>query len=297
MVAKLTAAVGPEGKVPSELLSRLVEEEGLSLPQILCASVGIAKTFARAPISGYSVGAVALAEATGAGVGDLYLGANLEVAGTSPVFTLHAEQAAVNQAWLDGACGLAAVATSSPPCGYCRQFLWELGADLRIVVCGGDGPLQPAALAKLMPDAFSPEALGRTGHLLRPPAAGDRAPPPAPDGDPLLALALDAMALSYAPYTGGQSGCAIELADGTRWAGRYAENAAYNPALLPLTGALSAMRFGAGDRGGDPRIRRVVLAERTARTSQLATVSALLDQVAPGVEIERHVIDAGPEPG
>ncbi|SVK54744.1 Cytidine deaminase [Acinetobacter baumannii] len=51
---------------------------------------------------------------------------------------------------------------------------------------------------------------------------------------------------------------ALETADGNIYAGRYAENAAFNPSLPPLQAALILLNLSGGDC---QNIRRAVLAE------------------------------------
>ena len=46
---------------------------------------------------------------------------------------------------------------------------------------------------------------------------------------------------SYAPYSGNFAGCVIETTEGKMYAGRYAENAAFNPSVSPLQAAFIQM--------------------------------------------------------
>ena len=62
----------------------------------------VAKQYAVVPVSGYQVGAVAAGMPTDTGWCSLYLGANFELRGAAMGFTIHAEQAATNNAWLSG---------------------------------------------------------------------------------------------------------------------------------------------------------------------------------------------------
>ncbi len=52
---------------------------------------------------------------------------------------------------------------------------------------------------------------------------------------------------------------ALELKDGTIFSGSYAENAAFNPTLPPLQGALNLLSLNGYDY---PAIQRAILAEK-----------------------------------
>ena len=125
----------------------------------------IAAGQAYAPYSRFQVGA-ALLFADGAVV----TGANVENA--SYGLSLCAETVAVSKALSEGRCGgLVAVAVTSPqadtisPCGRCRQVLNELaaldGGD-PLVIGAGNAGVQQWRLSHLLPDAFGPDALGKT---------------------------------------------------------------------------------------------------------------------------------------
>ncbi len=129
--------------------------------EALVAEAWAASTRAYAPYSGFAVGA---AVATDAGV---FGGANVENA-SYPV-GLCAERAAMAAAATAGARRLRAVAVATPtreltpPCGMCRQFLWEfaVGADPVVVLVGEGGARRSWHLSELLPEAFGPSSLGR----------------------------------------------------------------------------------------------------------------------------------------
>lgn len=117
---------------------------------------------AYAPYSGFSVGA---AIATEAGV---FAGANVENA-SYPV-GLCAERAAAAAAASAGARRFDAVAVvadaeePTPPCGMCRQFLFEFGGpDLTVVLEGRGGARREWRLGDLLPEAFGPSNLAPEG--------------------------------------------------------------------------------------------------------------------------------------
>jgi cytidine deaminase len=98
--------------------------------------------------------------------GNVYGGANVEIVNFT--LTKHAEEAAALAAIADGALQLgdkwlAAIYTQgAPPCGSCRQFLWEWA--LPGAVCffeGGKGRtgLQQLPLSTLLLEPFDPSEL------------------------------------------------------------------------------------------------------------------------------------------
>jgi len=209
----------------------------LTVEQFALALVPLAERYAVAPVSGFQVGAVAVGSS-----GALYFGANLEIAGQPLGHTVHAEQAAIANAWTEGESGVRALAISSPPCGHCRQFLHELATAARLGILLPNRPSTTTTtkLADLLPDAFGPRDLGIEGGLMRPENHGLKVAQLL-DGTAVAALA--AANASYSPYTSSFAGLALRTSDGTVCTGRYAENAAYNPSLSPLGAALSQLVF------------------------------------------------------
>lgn len=252
----------------------------LAMPRLL----PLAACFAVAPISRFLVGAIA------AGPGrhpSFYFGANLEIAGGALGFSVHAEQAAINSAWIHGEGLVARLAVTAAPCGHCRQFMTELHAadSLRILLPGA----RPAwSLRELLPDAFGPADLKVTDRLLLP-AKSRRLRLASKDA--LVQLAREAATRSHVPYSRVPAGCALELADGTCVAGSTAENAAYNPTLPAIASALSTavLQGGPGALAG---IRRAVLVEVAAGASQSALTEAIVSTCAPGATIEYLVAAA-----
>jgi cytidine deaminase len=263
--AELREAVAgaSRGVIPADRAAALEEAVGADPLPLL---VPFARDYALPPISGFAVGAVARG-----GSGSLYFGANLESVGAALSFSVHAEQAATTNAWLNGEEGLAAIAVSAAPCGYCRQFLNELAtASTLVVIIDGH---EPRLLGDLLPEAFGPLDLGVTAGLMTPQDHGLRTE----SRDPLVQTALAAANASYAPYSGGFAGVALETAGGGVYAGRYAENTAFNPSMSPLESAL-AMRALGGDV--DDALTRAVLVEASSAASQRGATAALLAVVS-----------------
>jgi cytidine deaminase len=105
-----------------------------------------AQSFARPALTNLRVGAVVRGVS-----GALYVGANIEFAGANLGQTVHAEQAALSNAFMRGETGIEAVAVSAPPCGHCRQFLYEFAQDRDMEILL---PEQPAITTGDFADAF-----------------------------------------------------------------------------------------------------------------------------------------------
>jgi len=248
----------------------------------------MARLYSLNAISGFQVGAVAktwMSDKTG-GIA-LFLGANIEFPAQALTQTIHAEQAAVINAWLQGAGQIDTIAVTAAPCGYCRQFLYELeGSHMLTVVLQqpDNGEVTKYNLSDLLPQAFGPRQLGsKTGFM----ASGDQQPDLSlqlSSEDPLVLKALAAAGSAYAPYSHNLAGCAIEAGNDKIYAGRYAENAAFNPSLSPLHTAIIRMNMDNVEPGN--KITRVVLAEKPTSISQRAVCELLLRSVAPEVILE-----------
>ena len=114
---------------------------------------------AYAPYSGFHVAAVVMNED-----GELRPGVNIENA--SYPLSVCAERNAVGAMVLAGQRRVLAVAvatdgeTATPPCGGCRQVLWEFGdADTPVIAEGAGGVRSRWRLGDLLPDAFGPDDL------------------------------------------------------------------------------------------------------------------------------------------
>ena len=232
-----------------------------------------ARAFARPPISNFRVGAVARGTS-----GSLYVGANIEIAANALNQTVHAEQAAIANAFANRERGIAAIAVTAAPCGHCRQFLNEIVDASAIRILMGE---QVRTLGELLPDAFGPKDLGIAGAMF----SGAPAALNLVSDDALARLALDAASRAYAPYTKALSGCAIETKSGRTFAGSYLENVAFNPSLSPLQSALVNLVL-AGEEW--TTITRVALVEiEGAAITQLPATEAAVRILAAGARIER----------
>ena len=112
-----------------------------------------ARERALAPFSKFRVGA-ALEDDTG----EVYTGCNIENATYG--LTMCAERVAVFKAVSEGARRFRRIAvaadteTLTPPCGACRQILWEFCGDIEILLCNPRGKSESLRLKDLLPRAF-----------------------------------------------------------------------------------------------------------------------------------------------
>ena len=248
----------------------------------------MAKLYCATAISDFQVGAVAKAGMTeNAGDVALFLGANIEFPAQALTQTIHAEQSAIINAWLQGAKRIDGIAVTAAPCGYCRQFLYELEGSQNLKIILHDqigGETTQHSLSDLLPAAFGPHELGSTAGLMGSPAQPADLNLKSRSDDPFVLEAKEAAQYSYAPYTQNFAGCAIKTVDGKKYAGRYAENAAFNPSLTALHTAI--IRIAMDQPGSETIIRRAVLVERPTSISQRAACELLLQTVAPNVWLE-----------
>ena len=106
-----------------------------------------------APYSGFKVGAALLAAD-----GKVFTGCNIE--NSTYGLTVCAERVAVFKALSEGANSFTkiAIVTASPkltpPCGSCRQILWEFCGDIEILMANQQGQHRRTHLSKLFPEPF-----------------------------------------------------------------------------------------------------------------------------------------------
>jgi cytidine deaminase len=114
-----------------------------------------------APFSGFLVGAAVKTDS-----GKIYTGCNVESA--SYGLTVCAERVAIWKALSEGErhfTELVVVAdteTLTPPCGTCRQIIWEFARNATIVFANLDGKSEVFHMAELLPRAFDARFLQGT---------------------------------------------------------------------------------------------------------------------------------------
>ena len=117
-----------------------------------------AQQHAKALYSHFKVGAALLSKS-----GRVYTGCNIE--SSSYGLTLCAERVALFKALSEGEEQFEALAITSsgegfcPPCGACRQVLWDFANGLRIILADQKGTEREFALAELLPLAFDGDYL------------------------------------------------------------------------------------------------------------------------------------------
>ncbi len=127
----------------------------------LLAAAREARQHARCRYSGFAVGAALETDE-----GRIFTGCNIENATYG--LTVCAERVALWKALSEGASPftriavVADTATPTPPCGPCRQLLWEYGGDLEVIL--GNLQAQTAAyrLLELLPHPFDGRFLDGT---------------------------------------------------------------------------------------------------------------------------------------
>ncbi len=280
------------GMLDSRHCKAVIQTAGMSPESLMVKLLPVARLYARVPISHFSVGAVAKARLSdGSDEFALFLGANTEFAGQALVQTIHAEQAAVVNAWLQGAVQIDAIAGSAAPCGRCRQFLHELETrrSLTLIVQKPDGDgYTTEPLSDLLPQAFGPQDLAlKAGFKL------SRKHLPKLNlktvfDDPLVLKALSAAAQTYAPYTHNFAGCTLQVSEQKIYTGSYVECAAFNPSLSPLHTAIIRMHMDGLVTDGS--ITRAILVEKPTAISQRGIGELLLDSLAPDIRLEYYEI-------
>src|SRR6516164_4635448 len=124
----------------------------MSIDQLVAAARAV-RLRAHAPYSGFQVGA-ALETPAGA----IIAGCNVENATYG--LTICAERVAIVKAISEGERKFVRIAivadteTPTPPCGACRQILWEFGGDLEIVLANLTQITGVHRLAQLLPMPF-----------------------------------------------------------------------------------------------------------------------------------------------
>jgi cytidine deaminase len=276
------------GRLSAQQCAELITKLGIDLEELMVRLLPLARIYAVAPVSQFQVGAVAMAGAKGnVDQIDLFLGANLEFMHQPLNQTIHAEQSAAMHAWHRGAQYLYAVAVSEPPCGYCRQFLYEFEKNAEMIVITPvrkNLAYQKTSLSDLLPEAFGPVDLSCRTGLMGCTSLNRKLRLKAAAKDRIVAEALLAAERSYAPYTQNFAGCALQTRTGEIYAGRYVESAAYNPSLSPLQSAILCMNMAMIEENHS--IQRAVLVEKPTAVSQRKACELLLGSWAPEIELE-----------
>jgi cytidine deaminase len=120
---------------------------------VLITAARNAREHAHAPFSNFRVGAAVRAKS-----GRIFTGCNVENATYG--LTLCAERVAVFKAISEGERGFDAVAVVAdtdaltPPCGSCRQILWEFCGDADVILANLQGKIERCRMSELLPRPF-----------------------------------------------------------------------------------------------------------------------------------------------
>lgn len=122
---------------------------------LLLAAAREAREFAYAPFSNFRVGAALQLDD-----GTIVTGCNVENA--SYGLTMCAERVAIFKAISDGARprGFLQIAICTdaerltPPCGACRQIIWEFCGDVPVILVNLRGAMRTYKMRELLPEAF-----------------------------------------------------------------------------------------------------------------------------------------------
>ncbi len=113
---------------------------------------------AYAPYSDFKVGAAVETES-----GDIYIGCNVESA--SYGLTVCAERVAIWKGISRGEKRFARIAVVvdteelTPPCGVCRQIIWEFCGDVPVILSNLNGKTETVMMRELLPRAFDSKFL------------------------------------------------------------------------------------------------------------------------------------------
>ncbi|MBE0361559.1 MULTISPECIES: cytidine deaminase [Pseudoalteromonas] len=265
------------GILNSNNIKALCSQYAVSEDSLLQGLVPLASEFSVAPVSLFHVGAIVKALDENGDI-HFYFGANVEFNHQALSLVVHAEQSAINNAWLNGAKKILKIAISDAPCGYCRQFMNELAdaKEFDILL-----PNQQFTLAELLPHSFGPTDLGNEFSLFNPKPQLAKFNLDGLD-ETFARFALNA----YVPYS--QNFCAVKIVtfnDGDFY-GSYAENAAYSPSLSPLQSALSQF-FLAGLSFNESVVKGITLLETKGQENQAGVAKAVLASFSnlPALEI------------
>src|SRR5687768_17848048 len=125
--------------------------------ELIDAATG-ARENAYAPYSNFQVGAAVETED-----GKIYIGCNVESA--SYGLTVCAERVAIWKGISRGEkrfCCIAVVVDTeelTPPCGICRQIIWEFCGDVPVILSNLDGKTETIMMSELLPRAFDSKFL------------------------------------------------------------------------------------------------------------------------------------------
>jgi cytidine deaminase len=121
--------------------------------ELLISAAKRARENAHAPYSNFRVGAALRATS-----GRIFTGCNVENATYG--LTVCAERVAIFKAISEGERGFNAISvvtdadTLTPPCGACRQLIWEFCGDVPVILANLKGKIEVIQMKELFPKPF-----------------------------------------------------------------------------------------------------------------------------------------------
>jgi len=135
----------------------------IKIGQDLVGAAIEARNCALAQFSKFCVGAALEAED-----GTIYTGCNIESAAYE--LTMCAERVTIWKALSEGARKFKRLAVAAdterltPPCGACRQIIWEFCGDIPVTLANLRGDTETLQMAELLPRPFDAQFLEETSH-------------------------------------------------------------------------------------------------------------------------------------
>lgn len=243
--------------------------------------LGRAQQFASPQVSGRRVGAIAIGQS-----GTAYLGANIEIKGTAPSDTIHAEAFAVTLARHYGESGISAIVLTLQPCGSCRQILAEAGfPELTIIILNSETPavLHQETITSLFPlgYTYATQAQNLFCHpvlLLEAPTSSECQ---------LLAQAFRKASQCYLPNPERKtwSGIAAQLSNGKVYTGSAITISGPNSTITPVQDLL--IQLISHGESPDEIVTAHLIEPQEPDYSFFRNTEAVLEKIAPCATIHR----------
>ena len=222
-----------QGKLPANTVAQLCDLLNCNVGELLPQLLPVAEALALANLSNFQVGCVAMGNQPNEnGIPDLFLGTNIEYPNAPLTTAIHAEQCVSSIARFHGQ-QLTSLALNVPPCGICRQFLYEFSENQPLPIQIGT---EITSLDKLLPNAFGPSDLieDLSSEQINNLAATNE--------ENEAELAKIAKVQAYAPYSKSPTSCIVNW-NGQQAVGFSIENAAFNPSINAFSVAICIARM------------------------------------------------------
>ena len=266
------------GVLPASEVEALCRVHGADVETLMLVLLKFAESFARPPISNFTVGAIGME----AGTGNLVFGGNLEFTVAHHGNPVHGEGFVLTRAFSRGTSIDAIAIGEAHPCAHCRQYLSEFAATSNLTLIDPLG--HRLTMAQIYPWPFDPNYLGESGIV-----AGAVPYPDLRLGHhalaPDIARRLEATGRrSYSPYGKSPAAIVLSLADGRQIAGAVIESVAFNPTMSPLQAAMIDL-FAHGYAITDIA-SAAIATRRGAAVDYVTHAVGLLNAIAPDLQID-----------